>query len=90
LHEHHRKLLWEKRLTSPLAITFLDGLFHLPIVNIKQIQEELKISHVAAAKLIYKFEEIGILKELTGKQRDKKYGYMEYINILSEGTKPIY
>jgi len=29
----------------------------------------------------------GILKEITGKKRDKRYIYADYISILSEGTK---
>lgn len=33
------------------------------------------------------FEKAGILKEITGRKRDKRYIYAEYVNILSEGTQ---
>jgi len=32
---------------------------------------------------------LGILEEITGKQRDKVYVYRKYLDILSEGVDPL-
>lgn len=31
----------------------------------------------------------GILREITGKKRDRKFAYHKYLEILSEGTMPL-
>lgn len=38
--------------------------------------------------LINQFVDLGILKEVTGKKRDRRYSYWEYLECLSEGTTP--
>ncbi|MDO9528913.1 MAG: hypothetical protein Q7J27_07125 [Syntrophales bacterium] len=40
-----------------------------------------------ASTLVSQFEKTGILEEITGRKRDKRYMYAEYVNILSEGTQ---
>jgi len=47
----------------------------------------LKISKETANELAKKFEKIGILKEITGKQRYKKYSFRQFIEIIARGTK---
>jgi len=37
--------------------------------------------------LVKKFEKIDILKEITGKQRYRKYSFKQYIEIIARGTK---
>lgn len=34
-------------------------------------------------------ERLGIVEEVTGRLRDRVFGYGQYLNILSEGTEPI-
>jgi len=33
--------------------------------------------------------ELGILEEVTGKQRDRVFAYKAYMNALSDGTEPL-
>ncbi len=49
--------------------------------------EKMKIHKDTANELVKAFEKIGILKEITGKQRYKKYLFKEYVNIISRGTE---
>ncbi|NTV53183.1 MAG: hypothetical protein HGA76_09270 [Candidatus Firestonebacteria bacterium] len=30
---------------------------------------------------------LGLVRELTGQQRNKMFGYTQYLNLLNEGTK---
>jgi hypothetical protein len=32
---------------------------------------------------------LGIVREVTGKQRDRIYAYHKYVQILDEGTEPL-
>lgn len=38
---------------------------------------------------IGRLEEVGILREMTGRQRGKTYVYNEYLSLLNEGTEPL-
>lgn len=86
--DKHKNLLIQKKLSSPLAIVFLDYLFVKPIVSIQEVSEHFKGSFQTTKSLIRQFEDIGILKEITGKKRDKRYSYWEYLECLSEGANP--
>ncbi len=88
LQTNHRNLLWQKKMSSPLAVGLLEKLFYTPYMSVKNVAEAFSISYQAASLLVNQFEKHGILKEITGKKRDKMYVYKQYIDILSEGTRP--
>jgi Fic family protein len=87
LQSSHRKLLWEKKISSPLAVGILERLFYTPAVSINEIAGQLGVSYQAASTLVNQLEKAGILKEVTGKKRDKRYVYNDYLKILADGTK---
>jgi hypothetical protein len=45
------------------------------------------VSYQAASTLVAQLEKVQILRETTGRKRDKRYVYSDYLNILAEGTK---
>jgi len=87
LQTNHRSLLWKKKISSTLAVGILEKLFYVPYVSVNDVAREFSISFQAASTLVVQFEKAGILKEITGRKRDKRYIYSDYLNILSEGTK---
>lgn len=87
LQTNNRNLLWKQRISSPLAVGILEKLFYVPYVSVNDVAREFSISFQAASTLVVQFEKAGILKEITGRKRDKRYIYVDYLNILSEGTK---
>ena len=86
LQTKHRELLWKKKLSSPLAVGILERLFQKPYVSVNDVAKEFSISFQAASNLVSQLEGAGILHEITGKKRDKRFIYAAYISILSEGT----
>jgi len=86
LQEEHKKRLISSKLSTPLAIALLDYLFEKPLVSIKEVATQLNMSYQGANVLIDQFTTAKILKEITGKRRDKRYSYWEYLLFLSEGT----
>lgn len=87
LQTNHRNLLWQKKISSTLAVGILEKLFYVPYVSVNDVAKDFSISFQAASTLVAQFERAGILKEITGRKRDKRYIYADYLNILSEGTK---
>jgi Fic family protein len=88
LQHSDRKLLWKKKISSPLAVGILEKLFYIPYVSVNDIAKEFEISFQAAATLVSQLEDVEILREITGRKRDKRYVYKQYLAILEEGTKP--
>jgi Fic family protein len=82
----HKKLLLQKKIASPLAIALLDYLFVKPLLSVQEVAQHFQTSYQTAQTLINHFVEIEILKEITGKKRDRRFSYWEYLDCLSEGT----
>lgn len=87
LKEHLTEKIFSNRRVGVLAIKLLDVLFEKPIISIPDIVKRLKIARQSATQLIKKFTQIGILNEITGKQRYRKYIFFEYIDIIARGTE---
>jgi Fic family protein len=79
--------LYENSLSSIYAIRLIDVLFETPLVNTEDVIEKLNVSKETANTLVRKFEDLGILKEITGKQRYKEYIFKNYVDIMARGTK---
>jgi Fic family protein len=62
-------------------------LFTKPIITSTDIVKDLNTSKETANQLIKKFEEINIIREISGKKRYKKYILSDYINIIKRGTE---
>lgn len=60
-----------------------------PIVSIAHAVEEVGITFPTVAGAIEHMQQLGILREITGKQRGRLFAYGGYLDILSEGTEPI-
>lgn len=60
-----------------------------PLISVPLVAKDLGLSPPTVRKSIGHLENERILREITGKQRDKRYVYDAYLNILNEGTEPL-
>jgi len=60
-----------------------------PVLEIPRASQEIDISQPTVTSALKRLEEIGIVREITGKARDRIYAYKEYLNILEEGAQPL-
>lgn len=68
--------------------SLLDLIFESPFITRNTIIEELNVSSPTAGDLLERFCKYGILLDLTPeKQRNKKYLFKDYYEILEPGTK---
>jgi len=85
LRERHRVLIANKlgrRASSGLAL--LDFLFRQPLVESKTVERALKLSQPSASAIVNGFVGLGILNELTGKKRNRKFAYSEYLDLFPD------
>ncbi|WP_200876036.1 hypothetical protein [Campylobacter iguaniorum] len=62
----------------------MELLYQKPIISINDILEPLSISKPTANSLVGNFEKLGILKELTGYNRNKLFAFEKYLSIYSQ------
>ncbi len=58
-----------------------------PVLSIAKAVEELKLSHPTLSKALSNLIELGIVREVTGRKRDRLFAYGQYLAILNEGTE---
>ena len=63
----------------------LESLFDRPIVTVKQVAEVTGTTFAAANSLVVRLVEIGILIEITGNARNRRFIYEEYVGLFAEG-----
>lgn len=60
-----------------------------PLANINDLASRAGISFPTASRAVAALERLGILREITGRSRDRIYAYDRYITILNEGAEPL-
>jgi len=71
------------------AHRLLELLRHHPIMTIPNATGPLNLSAPTVRKAMDALADLGIVREITGKQRDRIYMYDRYVSILDEGTQPL-
>ena len=83
LREEHRALLAsELGQSAGRGIQLLEHMFERPIVTVNQAAEYLDVTYVAANRLIDRIEQLGIIVETTGNQRNRRFSYQPYIQLF--------
>lgn len=86
LSQDRQALLKLRGATVP-AIRLFDELPRHPVVTLSLAIDLLQTTKPTAAKAIDALRKAGILRETTGRQRDRVYAYHEYLEILTGGMK---
>ncbi len=63
----------------------LESLFDRPIVSVEDVREVIQTSYPAANSLVKSLEGAGILKEITGNSRNRRFRYEPYVQLFIEG-----
>lgn len=64
------------------AQTLMQHLYQTPLVNINDVAKLLDIRHNTANALVTDFVKHGVLKELTGRRRNRVYWFHDYLTIF--------
>ncbi|MCE7888253.1 MAG: Fic family protein [Sorangiineae bacterium PRO1] len=82
LGKDRARLIAHDSVTVP-AVRLLDLLPSNPVVTLPLAIELLGVSKPTVIKAIESLEETGILKETSGKRRDRVYAYQKYLDVLT-------
>ena len=87
LREDHQRLVAEKLgKRAPNALALLEQLFRQPVVSAKLVESMVDVSQPTASALVRDLEEIGILRERTGKRRNRLFAYQPYLDLFPGAT----
>jgi cell filamentation protein, protein adenylyltransferase len=85
LRESHRTLVLERNLGQN-GLLLLSNLFQRPLVNINFVASALGSTFPTASRLVRAFEEVGLLREITGRKRSRLFRYDPYLVLFDETT----
>lgn len=85
MREEHREILIEHLGRGAAnALKLLESLYRRPIFTVSNVAEFLSISPQAANTLTDKFEEHGLVREITGNRRNRIFRYDPYVELFAD------
>lgn len=82
LREDNLKKILTLGRSTPKATLVFNSLFHTPLIAIKDVEKITDLKNPNALALVNKLVKLGILKETTGKKRNKIFAYQQYIKLF--------
>jgi len=82
LREEHRTLVIEH--SGPNGLMLLSALFRQPLVNVKTVARATGVAFGTANRLVARFEELGLLREVTGQRRSRLFRYEPYLDLFDD------
>ncbi|MGB9671250.1 MAG: Fic family protein [Halothiobacillaceae bacterium] len=70
------------------ALRVFDALRRRPLASIDELSQRLGLSFPTVARAIEALEKLGIVREITGRKRERVFAYQAYLDVLNEGTQP--
>lgn len=89
LREQHRELLQEQlKQKASVGLVLLDRLCLNPIVDVKLVADITGQSYANANLLVADFERLGLLRETTGRKRNRRFAYRPYLDLFGDDKQP--
>lgn len=87
MFEAHRAAIQGLGKGAASALRVYDRLRQRGILSIAVAARDLGMSQPTVGSAILRLEKLGIIRELTGKKRDRLFEYHPYLDLLREGTE---
>jgi Fic family protein len=85
LRESHRALITENfGRAAGNGHRLLEWLYQRPIVSVNEVQKLIGTSYRAANQLVGRMEQHGILREITGQRRNRRFRYEDYVLLFTD------
>ena len=89
LFDEDASLIQQQGRTASSALRVHRALQEKPIASLQEAGNRVGLASTATTTGMRVLETLGIVREITGRERDRRYAYQQYIEILSEGTEPL-
>ncbi len=88
LREQHRTLITDHLgRAAANGHRVLESLFDRPIVSVSAIEALVATTYPAANNLVARLEALGILREMTGQKRHRRFCYQPYIALFGDAPQ---
>lgn len=84
LLERDRRRLHDVGRGSATALRIHDAVARYVVMGVPRTAEQLQLSEPTVYGGVRRLEQLGILREITGRRRDRLYVYDEYLQLLNE------
>ena len=85
LRDEHRDIIHnQSRRKSARTLGLLDKLFMEPYVDVNRVKALCGMSYSNANALVCELTRLGILREITGRFRNRMFRYQNYLDLFSE------
>jgi len=84
LREQHRKLIVDRTHASHKALMLLERLFFSPMVSVSSVESFTGLSFANANELVRRFVDMKLLREVTGRPRNRLFAYDPYLDLFRE------
>jgi len=90
LRERHRQIITDEfGRAAGNGHRVLEHLYQHPIVAVSGVQELIQTSYPAANNLVTQFVTHGMLHEMTGQKRNRRFLYRDYIDLFHDGPEDV-
>ena len=66
-----------------------EALRQRPVASIGRLVEQTRLTVPTVTAALRGLESTGIVREITGRQRNRLYSYESYLALLQQGTEPL-
>ncbi|MGB1109281.1 MAG: Fic family protein [Gammaproteobacteria bacterium] len=84
-----RELIRTQGRIAPSCLQLHEAMQTRPVLNIAEACELTGINRTSLGKCFGILRELGIVTELTQQKRNRYFAYLQYMDMLSEGTQPL-
>ena len=88
MREAHRERIASEASGAANGIRLLDYLYQRPVISVRLAEEHLGCSYATAANVIGTLEGLGLLREFTGRRRNRRWRYDQYLDLFERQTLP--
>lgn len=85
MREDHRQMMIDRMgSASGKALTLLESLYLMPMISVKEVAETTSFTYPNANHLVQRFVDMGLLHEMTGRRRNRRFAYGPYLDLFSK------
>lgn len=83
LREQHRQLIATEISAAANALTLHDHMFEKPTFSVNSAKQIMGCAYGTANTIVEKLEELKVLREITGQERNRRYQYEPYVRLFA-------
>jgi Fic family protein len=80
--DHLRLIRDHAKINSTYGLHLLDHLYEQPITTVRLVEHWLASSYATANKVVNQFAELGLLREMTGFECNRRFAYHPYLAVF--------